>query len=142
MSWVVEVTELCLPHTQVLWGLQGVAILVGHGSKLVQVRVQDLKPPYALSTIQVFEQGNEPLAWDLLICKHCVPLAESASFRIFPDNPSVESFHVQRGEGHGFGRCPVDFVVIDRFKAVCNVHFGQSRVGLKIVWKRDREAPE
>jgi len=54
LSWICEVTKLCLPHAKVLGTFKRVAILITHRAYFVQVCVQHLESAGAWSLHNIF----------------------------------------------------------------------------------------
>ena len=73
-----------------------------------------------------------------LVVKDCVSLRERTSFTVFADESCVEALEIERAECHDLGSCPIDSVLLDIAQSVGYVHFLQTRMAVKIIWKLHR----
>ncbi len=112
---VVEVTELCLPQTQVLGAFQGVAVLIGHGAQLVQVSIQDVEPALGIRShvLCILQRGGKLVTLQrLLVMKNCMPMRKSAALHVLPDDTHVVPVDGQGTNSHRLGRGPVKLVLV------------------------------
>src|SRR5579872_5343644 len=128
---VDEVAILRLPENQAFGRIQAVTIIETKNTSFGQRAVEDIDRRLV---------RREMLQWHvrmtiLVIIKDGMPLAEGASRAVLTAQPDRTSFRGKAGEGQGFRRGPIQWLISPGHRAPGLDEFSQLRMQMKICWQ-------